>query len=265
MTGERDNSLDRWRKTALAAALVIVIAVPLARFKQSVRHKKLEAREPPESTYVGREKCVKCHEKENKAWLGSDHDRAMDPATPDTVLGNFDNAIFVFKGVTSRFYTRDGRYFVETEGPDGKTGEFPVTYVFGFDPLQQYLVPFPGGRLQCLPIAWDVERKTWFHLYPDHPPPPGDWLHWTRNGQNWNGMCAECHSTDLKKNYDPKSDSYHTTWSEIDVSCEACHGPGSRHVAWGELLAQVREVVLRVFHFPSDLTASPAAVRRRQQ
>jgi predicted CXXCH cytochrome family protein len=240
MTGERDNPLDRWRKAALAAALVIVLAVPLAHFKQSIRNKRLEAREPPESTYVGREKCVKCHEKENKAWLGSDHDRAMDPATPDTVLGNFDNATFVFKGVTSRFYTRDGRYFVETEGPDGRTSEFPVTYVFGFDPLQQYLVPFPGGRLQCLHIAWDVERKTWFHLYPDQPPPPRDWLHWTRNGQNWNGMCAECHSTDLKKNYDPKSDSYHTTWSEIDVSCEACHGPGSRHAAWGELPAMGR-------------------------
>jgi tetratricopeptide (TPR) repeat protein len=101
--------------------------------------------------------------------------------------------------------------------------------------LQQYLVPFPGGRLQCLPIAWDVNKKKWYHLYPDTPIDPKDWLYWTNAGQNWNGMCAECHSTNLKKNYDIESNSYNTTWSEIDVSCETCHGPGSRHVEWAEL------------------------------
>jgi Tfp pilus assembly protein PilF len=113
--------------------------------------------------------------------------------------------------------------------------DFEITHTFGWYPLQQYLVPFPGGRLQCLPIAWDVKEKRWYHLYPDAPIDPSDWLYWTNAGQNWNGMCAECHSTNLKKNYDIQSDAYQTTWSEIDVSCEACHGPGSRHVEWAEL------------------------------
>jgi hypothetical protein len=62
-----------------------------------------------------------------------------------------------------------------------------------------------------------------------------DWLYWTNNGQNWNAMCAECHSTDLRKNYDPETDTYRTAWSEISVGCEACHGPGSDHVAWAQL------------------------------
>jgi tetratricopeptide (TPR) repeat protein len=113
--------------------------------------------------------------------------------------------------------------------------DFEITHVFGHEPLQQYMVPFPGGRLQVLNIAWDTVAGRWFRMYPDQEIPAGDWLHWTRNAQNWNGMCAECHSTDLRKNYDPASDTYSTTWSDIDVGCEACHGPGSRHVAWAEI------------------------------
>ena len=84
-------------------------------------------------------------------------------------------------------------------------------------------------------MAWDSVENRWFDLYERERIPPDDWLHWTRNAMNWNGMCAECHSTDLKKNYDPETDQYTTTWSEINVGCEACHGPGSKHVKWAEL------------------------------
>ena len=121
--------------------------------------------------------------------------------------------------------------------------DFEIAYAFGHDPLQQYLVPFPGGRLQCLTVAWDADRGEWFDLYPNDEIPPTDWLHWTRAAQNWNGMCAECHSTNLQKNYDPETKTYDTTWSEIDVSCEACHGPGSQHVAWAEIQPMARPVI----------------------
>ncbi|MBW2657511.1 MAG: tetratricopeptide repeat protein, partial [Deltaproteobacteria bacterium] len=163
------------------------------------------------------------------------HDLAMDEANEKSVLGDFDNARFEYFDVTSRFYRQNGRFFVHTRGPDGRMDDYEIKYTFGVYPLQQYLVPFPGGRLQCLPIAWDAKEEKWYHLYPDAPLDPGDWLYWTNAGQNWNGMCAECHSTNLEKNYDLKTDSYHTSWSEIDVSCEACHGPGSLHVAWSEM------------------------------
>jgi tetratricopeptide (TPR) repeat protein len=124
---------------------------------------------------------------------------------------------------------------VATPGPRGEMGEFEITHTFGWFPLQQYLIPFPGGRLQCLPIAWNSREKRWYHLYPDRPLAADDWLYWTNNGQNWNAMCAECHSTDLRKNYDPDDETYQTAWSEISVGCEACHGPGSDHVAWAQL------------------------------
>jgi Tfp pilus assembly protein PilF len=185
--------------------------------------------------FAGSKKCGECHKGEYDKWLGSHHDLAMAEANEKTVLGDFNDAVFERFGVTSRFYRKNGGFYVHTQGPDGKMGDFEVKYTFGAYPLQQCLIPFPGGRLQCLPIAWDVKEKKWYHLYPEAPIDPKDWLYWTNAGQNWNGMCAECHSTNLKKNYDIKTDSYQTTWSEIDVGCEACHGPGSRHVEWAEL------------------------------
>lgn len=129
------------------------------------------------------------------------------------------------------------KYFVETDGPDGKLATFEIKYTFGVDPLQQYLVEFPDGRLQALSIAWDARPKDlggqrWFHLYPKENIRSDDALHWTKPNQNWNFMCAECHSTGVKKNYDAGRNRFATTWSEISVGCEACHGKGSSHVAW---------------------------------
>jgi len=300
----------------------------------------------PESTpltYVGRESCWSCHENECRLWEGSDHDLAMDHATPQTVLGDFEDCTFTHIAfsdlwqfsdaelreilsqiddrtlaialqpyevphgsetfypytppsgdqsrqrilailpedrrtnvqrlvawqkmfsrpcditdahrklgdvardliesgriqrpawaVTSRFFRRNGQFYVLTDNQEGKPQEFRVDYVFGVYPLQQYLVTFPDGRVQCLPLAWDVKTKRWFHLYPSDPIPARDPLHWTRALQNWNYMCADCHTTNLRKNYDVATNTYRTEWSEIDVSCETCHGPSSLHVQLAE-------------------------------
>jgi Tfp pilus assembly protein PilF len=200
--------------------------------------------EPSRQTaeYRGRESCRECHQKEYDLFQGSDHDMAMDLATEETVLGDFNNVFFTHFGVTSRFYRSDGKFMVHTEGPDGSMEDFEISYVFGVRPLQQYLIAFPGGRYQCLPICWDTRPREqggqrWFHIYQDERIPPGDVLYWTRVTQNWNYMCAECHSTNLHKNYNYSEKAYHTTWSEIDVSCEACHGPGSVHIDWAEKVA----------------------------
>lgn len=163
-------------------------------------------------------------------WRGSHHDLAMQVATPETVLGDFDGTRYTHFGVTSSFERRGNQFFVRTDDADGEMREFEVAYTFGVAPLQQYLVRFPDGRVQALPLAWDVEAGRWYHLYGDEPIPAGDLLHWTSIQQNWNHMCAACHSTNVDKGYDPESDRFDTTWSEIDVSCEACHGPGSEHV-----------------------------------
>jgi tetratricopeptide (TPR) repeat protein len=190
-------------------------------------------------SYIGEPACTKCHESQTKEWRQSDHARAMEIAGPSTVIGDFNGATFAYAGMTSSFSTRDNRYFVRTDGPDGTLHDYEVKYTFGFKPLQQYLIEFPGGRMQCLPIAWDSRPRTeggqrWFHLYPGERITHTDPLHWTGPNQNWNYMCAECHSTDLRRNYDLSTDSYQTRWSEINVSCETCHGPGSAHATWAD-------------------------------
>ena len=187
--------------------------------------------------YVGVAACKQCHADQIEAWQGSHHDLAMQRATKATVLGDFNDAEFTHFGVTSRFYTDGERFYVNTEGPDGRLADFEIKFTFGIHPLQQYLVEFDGGRLQALSIAWDTRSQElggqkWFHLYPNERIEHNDSLHWTGLNQNWNYMCAECHSTNLKRNYDPQSNSYDSTWSELNVSCEACHGPASKHVDW---------------------------------
>jgi Flp pilus assembly protein TadD len=189
------------------------------------------------ATFVGSETCAGCHHAEAELWRGSQHKLAMDHATDKSVLSDFNDATFEYYGVRSRFFRRGGKFFVETDGPDGKLSVFEVKYTFGVDPLQQYLVEFPDGRLQALSLAWDSRPKDkggqrWFHLYPDEEIHHDDILHWTKLNQNWNFMCAECHSTGVRKNYDAASDRFATTWAEISVGCEACHGEGSRHVIW---------------------------------
>jgi predicted CXXCH cytochrome family protein len=184
--------------------------------------------------YVGRQTCAECHAREVAEFEGSHHDRAMELATPESVRGNFDNQTFERLGVTTRFFRQGDKYMVNTEGPDGEYRDFEVKYTFGYEPLQQYMVEFTDGRVQVLRESWDTEKQAWFYVPPpdavDVRLPPDDPTHWTGIGQNWNSTCAECHSTNVEKNYDLATDSYHTTFSEIDVSCEACHGPASLHV-----------------------------------
>jgi Tfp pilus assembly protein PilF len=165
----------------------------------------------------------------------------MQVANEQTVLGDFNDAEFTHFGVTSTFYKKDGGFHVRTDGPDGELQDYEVKYTFGVTPLQQYLIEFPGGRLQVLRISWDSRPalqggQRWFQLYGDEVIPHDDEFHWTGPSQNWNFMCAECHSTNVRMNYDLESGWYETTFSEINVSCEACHGPGSNHVAWAEEL-----------------------------
>ncbi|HET7881307.1 MAG TPA: multiheme c-type cytochrome [Acetobacteraceae bacterium] len=189
--------------------------------------------------YVGAQACAGCHAAETAAWKGSHHALAMQPATPATVLGDFSGAQLEHFGVTTTFFRDGDRFLVRTDGPDGKLHEYPIAYTFGVAPLQQYLIEFPNGRYQALGIAWDSRTKEqggqrWYHLYPDRNLAAGDALHWTGRDQTWNYMCADCHSTNLRKNFDLTANAYATTFTDVNVGCEACHGPGSRHVAWAQ-------------------------------
>ena len=189
--------------------------------------------------YVGVEVCAGCHQTQADRWKTSHHALAMEKATPATVLGDFSGVSVDNFGVVSTFSRVGDKFMVRTDGPDGALHDYEVTHTFGIDPLQQYLIAFPDGRYQMLGLAWDTRPKDkggqrWFHLYPDEKPQPGSLLHWTGRDQTWNYMCADCHTTNLKKNYNLSANTYATTWASLGVTCEACHGPGSRHVAWAK-------------------------------
>ena len=187
------------------------------------------------ATFVGSSSCQSCHEAEFHDWMGSHHELAMQVANADTVLGDFEDVNFDYFGTSTRFSTRADGFYVRTADASGEDRDFKIAYTFGVEPLQQYLIEFPGGRLQTLAYTWDTRPESdggqrWFHQFPDEYIAPDDVLHWTGIQQNWNYMCAECHSTNLEMGFDAASNSFNTTYSEISVGCESCHGPGSKHV-----------------------------------
>ncbi len=227
-----------WRRLVLGVILASAFGAIVWRW---VKARGRETNQPAalSASYVGHERCVSCHAAEADAWRTSHHARAMQIASAATVLGDFNNASFAKDGVVSRFNHSGGNFYIRTDGSDGKPQDYLVPYTFGVFPLQQYLVPSPGGRLQSFVVAWDSRPpeqggQRWFDLYPNQVITRNDPLHWTGRNQVWNYMCADCHATNLRKNYDLAKDSYATTWSELGVSCESCHGPGSKHVAWAE-------------------------------
>ncbi|MGF1636621.1 MAG: tetratricopeptide repeat protein [Cyclobacteriaceae bacterium] len=180
--------------------------------------------------YAGTEACVSCHETEYHDWKGSHHDKAMMLADAQSVLGDFDDVVFESSGVKSRFFKKNDRYYVNTEDESGKYRDFEIIYTYGVEPLQQYIVEFPKGRFQCLRTAWDTEENKWYDLYPDLHVVHGEWIHWTQGGLNWNTMCSDCHSTNVKKAFDEETKAFNTSYAIINVSCEACHGPGNEHI-----------------------------------
>ncbi|MCH7599357.1 MAG: hypothetical protein IH973_06340, partial [Myxococcales bacterium] len=229
----------RFRPASHLAWLVVVATSAIVSIAASPGRAELP-------THLGGAACAQCHPKEAREWTGSHHDLAMQPANESTVKGNFNDASHTHQGITTLFFRRGPKFMVHTEGPDGKLSDFEVKYVFGVEPLQQYMVEFDRpadmpkdqiARLQVLRISWDTENKRWFYLSPpdvDEKLSPDDDLHWTGIAQRWNTMCAECHSTNLQKNFDAERRVYRTTFTEIDVSCEACHGPGSTHIQLAE-------------------------------
>jgi hypothetical protein len=159
----------------------------------------------------------------------------MQDATAATVLGELCRT----PASTTRASNRPSSSAATSSwcAPTARTASSATTrsaYTFGVYPLQQYLIAFPrralpgaadrlgcaaeGARADSAGSTCNPGQKI------DHTDP----LHWTGIYQNWALQCAECHSTNLRKGYDAASDTYRTTYSEINVACEACHGPGSR-------------------------------------
>ncbi len=195
----------------------------------SFAHVSLDANSP----YAGSDTCKDCHRADYDLWSQSHHALAERPLQPATDWIAFDpSRSFKHGSETTTASIQNGEYQIVTRGLDGKAQAYRVERVFGHDPLEQFLTPFPGGRYQVQEASYDPKSNQWFYVYGDDLRFPGEFGHWTGRGMNWNSMCAECHNTRLHKNYDAATDSYHTTMAEMAVGCEACHGPLKAHNEW---------------------------------
>ncbi|MFB9056442.1 tetratricopeptide repeat protein [Mariniflexile ostreae] len=211
---------------------IFLVFLTFACKEDKYQAKKETAYNKVHATFVGKEACIDCHKTEYDSWKGSHHDLAMALADSTSILADFNNSTFEHMGVKSTFFKKDGDFYVNTADKNGDYQDYKIIYTFGIAPLQQYIVKFPDGAYQCLITAWDTEKNKWFHLQPHLDLAHDEWINWTGGAMRWNTACADCHSTNLVKNYDSKTSTFNTTYSEINVSCEACHGPASEHVSF---------------------------------
>ncbi|MDO6652985.1 multiheme c-type cytochrome [Colwellia sp. 1_MG-2023] len=185
------------------------------------------------STPLSNESCINCHTSQANEWHKSDHAKAMAIAANDTILGDFNNKSVEHYGQKATFFIKDGVYQV-TISYDNNTQTLPIKYTFGHFPLQQYIVETEPGSLQILPFAWDSRAikdggQRWYHNYSHEEIRPEDRLHWRQPLQNWNGMCADCHSDGLTRNYDNETNHFKSEFDNINVGCLSCHGDMSAH------------------------------------
>ncbi|MCW8865924.1 MAG: multiheme c-type cytochrome [Colwellia sp.] len=182
---------------------------------------------------IANQQCTVCHQEQQHNWQQSDHAKSMAIADEKSVLANFNNTKAEHYGQKAHFFI-EGKEYKATISYDDKSTTYAVKYTFGFFPLQQYLVNTGKGKLQVLPFAWDTRKKSdggqrWYHNYSHEEIRPEDRLHWQQPLQNWNGMCADCHSDGLVRNYNVEKNSFATQWDNINVGCLSCHGDMSNH------------------------------------
>jgi len=188
----------------------------------------------PKNNQTSNQQCIACHKQSQQDWQQSDHANAMAIADKNSVLANFNNTYAEHYGQQAHFFIKDNRYHV-TISYDANVDTYPIKYTFGHYPLQQYLVETEHGKLQVLPFAWDARSKEeggrrWYHNYSHEEIRSEDRLHWRQPLQNWNGMCADCHSDGLVRNYDADKNSFNTQFDNINVGCFSCHGDMPEHV-----------------------------------
>jgi tetratricopeptide (TPR) repeat protein len=215
---------------------------------------------PDKLSFVGREKCGKCHEDVAQGYAWSAHDRSTELAQGEAVEAPFEGEALSDKDTQAKFARKNGAPTITW------TKERPVEWTIGYAPLQQYILPGDRGRYQVFFGAFDSRNKgdggkRWYFLDPSDEAPERDG-HFQRSASVWNADCARCHSSGVLKNYDIEKDAYDTKFQDIDVSCEACHGPASRHVAFAEQNAHLEKWPDTIENAGFARALSPYALRR---
>lgn len=183
--------------------------------------------------YAGSQSCKECHAVEYEKWHTSNHGLAeRKPEDSLDLAGFLPPQSFQHGSQTTEVRKTGDTYEIVSLGFNGERKAYPVERVIGHAPLRQFLVAGERGSLHAMEACFDPKKGDWFNVYGDEDRKPGEWGHWTGRGMVWNQMCASCHNTRVRKNYEPETDSYHTRMVEMTVSCESCHGPMKAHDDW---------------------------------
>jgi len=190
------------------------------------------AREP----FAGSASCRQCHEQFYQLWAPSYHGLAMQPYTPEFAQASLtppQGPVKIGKYEYVACIGREEGWVIE-KGPDGEK-RHQIVHVMGGKNVYYFLTPMERGRLQTLPVAYDVRTREWFDTAASgvrHFPGAGvdAPVHWRDPMYTFNTSCHGCHVSQLSTNYDLKTDTYRTTWAEPGINCEACHGPAQEHV-----------------------------------
>jgi ssDNA-binding Zn-finger/Zn-ribbon topoisomerase 1 len=195
-----------------------------------------------ESEYVGSERCKDCHWREHDSWKHTLHSKFMQSAGEFTMLGDFErnnkltvevitgSPEFAGKELDTTMFKKDGKYYVNTIGPDWEFHDYEISHVIGINRRQNYLTIFPNGAIHVLPVEWDVRKTAWINNYGFGKSYPGDGNYWSDDSRIWQYKCGGCHTTGMKINYDRASHSFNTKFANLGIGCESCHGPGNNHI-----------------------------------
>jgi predicted CXXCH cytochrome family protein len=245
-TGFRGARIDPARVTAnnsigrllSISVMAIVFTLVACTTEEKESTEPSDARALAVEGYTGAAVCQECHQEEHDLWSHTAHARAMTPATPEFVRGDFEtDTTHTYDGQTYHMVRRGDSYAIRTVGPGGKVGTFPVVYTLGARQHETYLTRFPDGRIQVLPVYWDLIENRWYDaaegtLEFGRAFTPNDRLFWANQGRTWNDRCFDCHASQMRKNYDFATNTYDTALGDLSINCETCHGPGEQHTTF---------------------------------
>ncbi len=220
--------MRRWFQWSSAAVLAIAAAL-------AVFLRPWPVRRPADADFAGTQSCRRCHENFYRLWSTSRHGLAMQPVTAALIQKELTappREIAIGKYRYLPVLTSSGASVREISRK--RTQDYPMVHAMGGKNVYYFLTPLERGRLQVLPVAYDVRQKLWFDMagsgmrhFADVPEQRVDWRD---SLYTFNTSCYGCHVSQVSTNYDLDTDSYRTRWTEPGINCETCHGPSAEHV-----------------------------------
>ncbi len=256
------------KKYVSRVSVFVLILAALSCAAEKEKHGPVTEITFEQAKYVGSEECKACHWREHDSWKHTLHSKMVQSADDTTVIADFErnNALTVTvtgeapklagTETTTTMQKKGDKYYVTTTGPDWEHRDYEITNVIGINRRQNYLTKFPNGELHVLPVEWDVTTQRWSDFYGLETNYPGDGNYWSDANRIWQFKCGGCHVTGMKTGYDPETDSFSTSWVDMGIGCEACHGPGSNHIrAAKEIFDKEKETIVNPAKLPWRLRA----------